>query len=259
MVAIEKQDNRVSKDAPTYVERPRLEVLRIYDRKKPELYWKTIIIETVYENIKDGSDYKNLITLYFRFAGEKKDPDLRFRAYHKIIKNTENVIVEETTSLTGGELGIWNHDYKGHRLGRWLFNEVIVWAKQWPDADVNSIMLGPTDASEDNIERRNKLYKKSGIVFEPNNDHEHRTGRSYVMKASKLIVLSSWKKENGGNILVQSIDDYIKELLNENEVLKRKIENQEWEIFSLKSKISIFEDNPIKTAIKKLFNIRYYK
>ncbi|END4931516.1 GNAT family N-acetyltransferase, partial [Escherichia coli] len=239
-MATERQDIGIlNNNIHQYTERPRLEVLRIYDRENPEIYWKTVFIETVYENIKDGGDYKNLIKLYFRFAGEKQNSKLCFRANHRIKKNSENAIIEETISLTGGELGIWNNDYRGNRLGRWLFNEVVVWAKQWPDVDINSITLGPTDASEDNIDRRNKLYKGAGIGFGPQNNHELRTGRSQVMKASELIVLFSWKKENGGNIFVQSIDDYIKELLNGNEALKRKIENQEWEINSLKNKLFI--------------------
>lgn len=46
----EQQTNVMFKDVPVYRERPRLKVLHIYERTKPDLYWKTVLVETVYEN-----------------------------------------------------------------------------------------------------------------------------------------------------------------------------------------------------------------
>ncbi|MEQ9924936.1 GNAT family N-acetyltransferase [Pectobacterium brasiliense] len=230
---------------PTSTKRPTLEILHIYERDNPDKYWKSFLIETIYKNKNIGNEHNDLITLYFRCVGEKQDPELSFRAIHTILKNDNNVIVLETISLTCGSLGIWHKNYKGNRLGRWLFNEIVTWAKQWPNADVNSIRLGPKDATEDNLERRNKMYTGAGLEFD-DDDNENRTGRSREMKASKLIVLSSWKKENGGNIVIQNIDDYINELIKENESLKREMENKKLRINSLNQKLTIMESKTIK-------------
>lgn len=230
---------------PTSTKRPTLEILHIYERDNPDKYWKSFLIETIYKNKNIGNEHNDLITLYFRCVGEKQAPELSFRAIHTILKNDNNVIVLETISLTCGSLGIWHKYYKGNRLGRWLFNEIVTWAKQWPNADVNSIKLGPTDATEDNLKRRNKMYSGAGLKFDYD-DNENRTGRSREMKASKLIVLSSWKKENGGNIVIQNIDDYINELIKESESLKREMENKKLRINSLNQKLSIMESKTIK-------------
>ncbi|MBE5212561.1 GNAT family N-acetyltransferase [Pectobacterium sp. A535-S3-A17] len=235
---------------PTSTKRPTLEILHIYERDNPDKYWKSFLIETIYKNKNIGNEHNDLITLYFRRVGEKQDPELSFRAIHTILKNDNNVIVSETISLTCGSLGIWHNDYKGNRLGRWLFNEIVTWAKQWPNADVNSIRLGPADATEDNLERRNKMYTGAGLEFD-DDDNENRTGRSREMKASKLIVLSSWKKENGGNITLQDFDDYINELIKENESLKREMKNKKLRINSLNQKLSIMESKTIKGILRR--------
>ncbi|MBB1525566.1 GNAT family N-acetyltransferase [Pectobacterium carotovorum subsp. carotovorum] len=229
--------------------RPTFEILHIYERDNPDKYWKSFLVETIYKNKKIGNEHSDLITLYFRCVGEKQDPELCFRATHTILKNDNNVIVSETISLTCGSLGIWHNSYKGNRLGRWLFNEIVIWAKNWPNADVNSIRLGPQDATEDNLERRNKMYTKVGLEFDYD-DNENRTGRSREMKASKLIALSSWKKENGGNINLQNIDDYINKLVKENESLKLEMKNKRLRINSLNKKLSIMESKTIKGILR---------
>ncbi|QIZ46810.1 GNAT family N-acetyltransferase [Dickeya zeae] len=234
----------------TNAKRPTFEILHIYERDNPDKYWKSFLVETIYKNKKIGNEHNDLITLYFRCIGEKQGPELCFRAIHTILKNDNNVIVSETISLTCGSLGIWHNDYKGNRLGRWLFNEIVTWAKQWPNADVNSIRLGPTDATEDNLKRRNKMYRGAGLKFDYDDD-EKRTGRSRIMKASKLTALSSWKKENGGNIEAQNIDDYINDLIKENESLKCEMESKKLRINSLNQKLSIMESKTIKGILRR--------
>ncbi|MBA0218800.1 GNAT family N-acetyltransferase [Pectobacterium brasiliense] len=247
----EQQDNVKLEGTPGYVDRPRLEILHIYEREKPDQYWKTVLIETIYENTQVSNTInKDKISIFFRFIGTKQNSKLCFKAIHRILKDKDNVIISETISLTGGELGIWDDNYKGNRLGRWLFNEIVSWAKQWPNADVNSIRLGPKDATEDNLERRNKMYTGAGLEFDYDDD-EKRTGRSREMKASKLIVLSSWKKENGGNIAIQNIDDYINNLIKENKSLKHEMENKKLSINSLNQKISMMESKTIKEMLRR--------
>ncbi|MEQ9770961.1 hypothetical protein ABRQ03_08845 [Pectobacterium jejuense] len=236
--------------ALTSAKRSTFEVLHIYERDNPDKYWKSFLVETIYKNKKIGNEHNDLITLYFRIVGEKQDPELCFRASHTILKNNSNIIISETISLTCGSLGIWHNDYKGNRLGSWLFNEIVIWAKNWPNADVNSIRLGPKDATEDNLKRRNKMYRGAGLKFDYDDDEKH-TGRSRIMKASELTALSSWKKENGGNIVIQNIDDYINELIKGNESLKCEMENKKLRINSLNEKLSIMESKTIKGMLRR--------
>ena len=41
----EQQDSVKLEGTPGYVDRPRLEILHIYDRKKPDQFWGTGIVE----------------------------------------------------------------------------------------------------------------------------------------------------------------------------------------------------------------------
>ncbi len=64
----ENQSNTISSIATTYVDRPELEVLQIYDRRNPEQIWGTGIVETIYDSEMDSiQDYYNedRITIYF--------------------------------------------------------------------------------------------------------------------------------------------------------------------------------------------------
>ena len=254
-MTIEQQTNVMFKDVPAYKERPRLEVLHIYERTKPDQYWKTVLVETVYETKQISNViFKDKIKIFFRFSGTEQKSELCFKAIHSILKDRHNVIISETISLTGGQLGIWDDTYRGNRLGRWLFNEIVSWAKQWPNADVNSIGLGPADATEDNLERRNKMYIEAGLDFGDDGNVIH-VGRSREMKASKLVVLSSWKKENGGNIVIQDIDSYMKELLKENELLKRKMEESKLINGSLNQRLSIMESKTIKGMFSRMLKL----
>ncbi|EAV3187990.1 hypothetical protein E1B13_23565 [Salmonella enterica subsp. enterica] len=98
------------------------------------------------------------------------------------------------------------------------------------------------------------MYTEAGLDFGDDGNGNH-IGRSREMKASKLIVLSSWKKENGGNIILQDIDDYMKELLKENESLKREMENNKLKIDSLNQKLLMMERKTMKGILSRMLKI----
>ncbi len=98
------------------------------------------------------------------------------------------------------------------------------------------------------------MYTEAGLDFGDDGNGNH-IGRSREMKASKLIVLSSWKKENGGNIILQDIDDYMKELLKENESLKREMEKNKLKIDSLNQKLLMMERKTMKGILRRMLKI----
>lgn len=80
-------------------------------------------------------------------------------------------------------------------------NEVVTWARQWPNASVNPIRLFDADADDDNRNRRNRFYERFGFTFEYD-DKDGTTGRSQDMLASDLIPVWSWTQ----NITLGSFD-----------------------------------------------------
>lgn len=96
------------------------------------------------------------------------------------------------------------------------------------------------------------MYTEAGLDFGDDGNGNH-IGRSREMKASKLIVLSSWKKENGGNIILQDIEDYMKELLKENESLKHEMGKNKLILDSLNQKLSMMESKTMKGMLRWMF------
>lgn len=53
---------------------------------------------------------------------------------------------------------------QGRRVGTWIMNEIIKWASQWPNAEVQPIRLRKDQAYPENKARRNKFYEKFGFA-----------------------------------------------------------------------------------------------
>jgi hypothetical protein len=103
----------------------------------------------------------------------------------------------------GGSLRIEPVRLRGHRIGTFLMNEIVIWGRQWPRAAVNPIRLFDADADDDNRDRRNRFYERFGFTFEYD-DKDGTTGRSREMPASKLIPVWSWTE----NIILNPFDPW---------------------------------------------------
>lgn len=256
----ENQSNTISSIATTYVDRPELEILQIYDRRNPEQIWGTGIVETIYNDPNTDSiqDYYNedRITIYFERITGKENSKFYFTASHTYRDFPDSK--KEIISLTGGSVSIHNSLYRGQRIGTWMMNEIVKWAKQWPDANILKITLGEGDAYDENMERRNRFYEQFGIEFNYH-DESRKTGASRSMKAHKLNTVDFWDKNKNGNIIVQNCRDFMISVITKNDKLLK--ENNEITIKNekLKKKISFFESNPIKTGIKQILGLNKYR
>lgn len=95
--------------------------------------------------------------------------------------------------LSNGGVFVDPAELRGHRIGTYLMNQVVGWAKQWPHTPVRAVRLLSLQASEDNKHRRNRLYEKFGLVFDYN-DPAQRSGSSRPLKASELRESTSWEQ-----------------------------------------------------------------
>lgn len=81
---------------------------------------------------------------------------------------------------------------RGVRIGTYLMNEIVVWAKHWPDAKVQHIALVPGQAvDDDDRQTRNAFWRKFGLTLHFD-DADERGGHSLPMKASELTPCRTW-------------------------------------------------------------------
>ncbi|PKM46988.1 MAG: hypothetical protein CVV05_00800 [Gammaproteobacteria bacterium HGW-Gammaproteobacteria-1] len=139
-------------------------------------------------------------------------------------------------------------ELRGQRIGTYLMNEVVVWAKQWPGATVQPIQLLSRQAHEDNKERRNRFYEQFGLVFDYR-DPEHREGRSRPILAEALTPVETWK----ANLREWDARDCLVDILNENEWLQYELVQRRRAVESLSAKLRGIEENPVRWALRRVW------
>lgn len=132
---------------------------------------------------------------------------------------------------------------RGMRLGTYIFNIIVGWAKQWPDAQINSIRVEEVDAYEENRLRRNRFYEQFGLMFDYADDR-CRSGRSRLMPARDLHQVDAWEQ----NIIVHSVDDHLGMVLKQNYQLRSDLAARERAIATLSARLDHQAAHPIRTA-----------
>lgn len=122
-------------------------------------------------------------------------------------------------SLTGGAVMISDENQRGLHLGTYFMNQIVSWARQWPDVPVESIWVASADGYNKNRERRNRFYEQFGLVFKYS-DAERREGHSAPIPAGLLNLSGAWRS----NITEYPLDDYLGSLLRENVRLANELQ-----------------------------------
>lgn len=147
----------------------------------------------------------------------------RFRGeYEKWQDGTERV------SITGGSVMLDLAHLRGFHLGTYLQDEVVRWAKQWPNAAIRRIWLSPVDSQDENRERRNRFYEQFGIQFDYAEERKSGTSTPMLASALKPVDRVVWERDITECELVAFIrdqSDRIERLRRANSVLGLREEN----------------------------------
>ena len=108
-------------------------------------------------------------------------------------------------------------ELQGRRIGTWVMDEIVSWAKQWPNARVEPIRLQKAQATDDNKHRRNRFYNQFGFQF----DLEAEEGGS----PSCLVTAQLKTVDKPRNIIKMSIESKIVALMEECESLQIQKKN----------------------------------
>lgn len=219
MEAIEQDVQRVTAPptlARTHQSRNRVYVLEVTSRTDPSAGLVGIVLvqrSESYERNPKGEVVKASIELEYQQIWPPTFSGPQSGAFTGWFKPYENKV-----SITGGAVELLLERLKGHRIGTYLFSQVVAWAKQWPDTPVARIRVTSVDGAPHNLERRNRLYEN--VIPMEYRDAENKEGHSRACLAGDLIVHSSWRQ----NIREVALSDAIGTARTERETLAIQID-----------------------------------
>ncbi|MBP4050912.1 hypothetical protein J9978_15595 [Chromobacterium violaceum] len=191
----------------------------------PENKQKDIILLVEIEekyNYGDGSVYEAQLDVRYELLSVRGSRERHtFDAHYRRNYQGTGGEVCITGKLHAASVFLDPIQIRGRRIGTYLMNEVIKWAKQWPLADVKPIRLSSNQAGvthEFSTERRNRFYEQFGIEFDYLDPLTKASGRSKPMNVNQLKEVNSWEK----NIEQHPISDYLPRLLQHVETLARE-------------------------------------
>lgn len=231
--------------------KPRVLVLEIRDRDKPDtppIAWLLVEREETYRyDERDKTIYEASIRLYWETIERKHSRRMQGNQFFGG-SYSRGFGGEPSVSLVSGAVFFDPAELRGQRIGTYLMNEIVTWAKQWPNATVQSVELLAGQAQEDNKDRRNRFYERFGLVFDYR-DPEHREGVSKPMPAEALTPVETWR----ANLKELDVRDYLADVLYENERLRHEISLRMRANESLSDEISNAEKRPLRWAFRRVW------
>ena len=232
LVVYEPQSSE--KDKNLYFEKDFIACLLI---EKEEYYEKDdlLIIREAYLKLS----YKVLFSIY-----SQKTKSGSFQGGYYNYSMPQVSITSSSPGIDGFVL-IEDSDLREKRIGTYLMNEVVSWAKQWPEAKVKPVKLYKVQATNDNKARRNRFYERFGLVFEYS-DSNKSEGKSNEMFASELIEVDTWRK----NIKKQKINEFLCDILRENRRYKAENKRNLNEIKRLNKSLDEAREHPFAWCLQ---------
>ncbi|WP_444679098.1 GNAT family N-acetyltransferase [Halomonas sp. E19] len=160
------------------------------------------------------------------------------------------------TSSSAGSSGFVVVDpswLEGHRVGTYLMNEVVNWAKQWPVANVRKIELLEGQASQDNLTRRNRFYEQFGIEFDYE-DSKHRAGVSKPVKVAGLNTINGWQK----NVKEIPLEKFLAQLKHQNQMLGFELRARARDNAQMQKEWEFAVTKPLRWAWVRLWSRLFY-
>lgn len=223
-------------------------ILEVRPRENPEGEPVTWVLVEKEEDVSfhetDGSLISAEITLRYWMIGNSKlkgfGADGRFTGKMSHYGGT--------VSLTGGGVFLDPESLRGSRVGTFLMNEVVQWAKQWPGGNVDRITLHKDMGTPTNKERRNRFYEQFGIAFEYS-DPDQKGGVSKPMTTDALQTVDSWKQ----NITVHEVRGYLENMIKKARRAELDIKQLSFQNENLQRRLKDAEDHPIRWAWRVLW------
>lgn len=170
-------------------------------------------VETIFKDTLNGPVERVELKLHFRVIQQRNEgcTGVFEASYIRNYMGKESVSLSGTGRVNGGY--ITTNGFEGHRLGTYLMSEVVRWAKQWPEANVETIKLGAEQAWPENLERRANFYERINIKFIYTDEEKH-CGHSMPMLVKDLTIAEKelWRKQIFAVDLVDRFIDQVRQI-----------------------------------------------
>lgn len=165
--------------------------------------------EEIRRDERDNSIFQASVTFSYEVISDNRIPNDMGRGHFSACYSKLDGLVSLTSSsLVHGAVFFDPGRLRGHRIGTYLMNEIVMWVKRWPEAQVKSVELRADQAQDDNKDRRNWFYEQFGLEFDYT-DAEHRAGNSRPMLVKDLTPVEKWKD----NITERRMFDFLGDML----------------------------------------------
>lgn len=236
--------------------RSRLYVLEVRSREASDgdpIAWLLVqCTETVRFDERDRSVHEASIELHYerilpKYANEAGGGGCFYGGYSR--GRLDGPVVSLLSAAAGeGSLFLDLPRLEGQRIGTYLMNEIVVWAKQWPTATVAGVSLLPGQAGPENKDRRNRFYEQFGLVFDYT-DVRHVAGESRPMPAASLTPTDSWRE----NLRERHLHEYLADTLRAKEKAEFEFGQRERAIKDLVHDRQRAEQSPLRWAMKRMW------
>lgn len=232
--------------------KPRIQVLEVRDRERPErepIAWLLVEREEFYRYDSKNEVYTASISLSYQQVVPKYLRETTKGRFDGSYDRGFNLVSLTSNAIGGGAVFLDLPGLAGQRIGTYLMNEIVIWVKRWPEANVMSVELISGQADAENKERRNRFYEQFGLVFDYS-DAEEKAGHSRPLPAKELRPTDEWKK----NITELKVIDHLADALSETEQTSTKLERRSRDLNDCIAKIRRAEAMPIRWALRTLYN-----
>lgn len=180
---------------------PRIHLLEVRQRTAPDqgLAWILVEIEETRSESKGVTHEAKLRLKCQPVSPTYPDPYKGFEFSARYWKMF-NIIKLTGTDIGGGAVFINPDELYGHRIGTYLIDYIVHWAREWPEATVEPIKLQADQGKGEAGVRRNRFYEQFGLRFDYTSS-EKLAGKSVPMPAGELVQCRAWEQ----NITVHEI------------------------------------------------------
>ena len=233
--------------------KPRVLILEIRDKNNPKgepIGWVMTERDEKYslEASSQCVDEAMIRLAYQRVSSNPNIASYEHGEFCGYYSKARNIVSITSGSLSGGYVSIEElHDLKGQRIGTYLMNEIIQWAKQWPAAAVKTIRLDAGQATSDNTVRRNRFYEQFGIEFDFEDD-QGRVGQSRPMQAHSLQLVDKWQK----NITEYHLIPYLRDILRKLELTNMALDRSERALKYQLAEREAAERSPVQWLVRQI-------
>lgn len=233
---------------------PRLVLLEVRDRLAPAAPIAHLLVErTVTQRLStDGIVMEARIELDYQRLDPGFARGARAGAFVGGYSHYTGGQVSITSGSPASEGGVFLDlpGLQGQRIGTYLMNQVVLWVKRWPHAQLATVHLYASGAHhQDNRLRRNRLYEQFGVTFDYDDPQGQGSGGSRTMAAGDLTACDAWRHNITERPVLESLEGWLQEQTR----ARQELATRERAVKDLCAEINAAQARPMWWAVRELW------